>query len=67
MNELSLDWEDEDWELLLNKVDAGECVPFPGSWCQRWRIPTGALLAEKLATKYRFPYPDRSDLIKVSQ
>lgn len=62
-----VDWEDENWELVLNKVDAQECVPFLGAGASAGVFPTGAVLAEKLATKYGFPYPDRSDLIKVSQ
>lgn len=60
-------WADEDWELVLNKINAGECVPFLGAGASAGVFPTSGVLAEKLASKYAYPFPDRSDLTKVTQ
>jgi SIR2-like protein len=46
---------DEDWNVLLRRIDRGRCTPFLGDIAKQW------------ADKYGYPMEDRSNLIAVSQ
>jgi hypothetical protein len=55
------------WPFLLEKIELGHCVPFLGPKVEAGLVTDGALLAERLAEKYRYPLPDAGGLATVAQ
>ncbi len=65
--------------LIGNAIDKGKVIPFLGAGanlCDRpkdadWRdgkyLPSGRELAEDLAGRYRYPGPDKGDLVRIAQ
>lgn len=71
---------DEHYDRVVAALTEGRVVPFFGAGvnlCGRpegvqWQrgsqyLPSGGELAEHLATKFKYPWSDRSDLLRVSQ
>lgn len=68
MSEFGEDWDDGDWDFVLNRIHDKQCVPFLGAGVNAGILPLGADLAKKLTdTEPQKPLSDTSDLIKVSQ
>jgi hypothetical protein len=59
--------EDEDWNLLLERIKDGNCTPFLGAGACVGKIPIGSQIANEWAKKYDYPMEDPSDLIRVAQ
>jgi hypothetical protein len=58
---------DEDWNVLLRRIDKGRCTPFLGAGACYGVLPLGGDIAKQWADKYDYPMEDRSNLISVSQ
>ncbi len=63
---------DEEWSLILRRVRSQNCVPFLGAGASLGfgggpGLPTGAELAQSLATKCHYPCDNCADLLRVAQ
>jgi|SRR5215213_1867748 len=58
---------DEDWDVLLRRINQGRCTPFLGAGASYGVLPLGGDIAKQWAEKYEYPMEDRSNLIAVSQ
>ena len=58
--------EELDWNLLLRRIQLGKCTPFLGAGACYGALPLGTDVAEELAQRYSYPFPDR-DLVRVAQ
>ncbi|HKG48141.1 MAG TPA: SIR2 family protein [Pyrinomonadaceae bacterium] len=58
---------DEDWNVLLRRIDQGKCTPFLGAGASYGVLPLGGDIAKEWADKYDYPMEDRSNLIAVAQ
>lgn len=60
--------EEEDWTLILERIDDGECTPFLGAGACYGVLPLGCDIANEWAKKHDYPLKDScSDLAKVTQ
>jgi len=57
----------EDWDVLLRRINQGRCTPFLGAGASYGVLPLGGDIAKQWADKYDYPMEDRSNLIAVSQ
>ena len=55
-----------DWNRLLRRIQSGKCTPLLGAGACYGALPLGADLAQELAQRYDYPFPDR-DLVRVAQ
>ena len=55
------------WDVLLRRINTGECTPFLGAGVSRPTLPTGGKLARVLARGYGYPLLDSSNLPRVGQ
>lgn len=58
---------EQDWGLLLDRIDNRKCTPFLGAGASYGFIPLGGTIAENWAAKEDYPLDDKSDLPRVSQ
>jgi len=58
--------QEADWNRLLRRIESGKCTPFLGAGACYGALPLGADVAEELAQRYGYPFPDR-DLVRVAQ
>lgn len=58
---------DDDWELLLGRVRAGNCTPFLGAGISVGTLPLGSDIARKWSAEYGYPLDDLNDLARVAQ
>jgi hypothetical protein len=58
---------EEDWDVLLRRIDKQKCTPFLGAGAAYGVLPLGGEIAKQWADKYGYPMEDRSNLIAVSQ
>ena len=58
--------QEADWNRLLRRIQSGKCTPFLGAGACYGALPLGADVAEELAQRYGYPFPDR-DLVRVAQ
>lgn len=58
---------DNDWDVLLRRINQGRCTPFLGAGASYGVLPLGSEIANQWADKYEYPMEDRSNLIAVSQ
>ncbi len=56
-----------EWNLLLNRINNGKCTPFLGAGACYPALPLGSELALELAKKYGYPLEDSNDLARVAQ
>ncbi len=56
-----------DWDTLAHRLGTRACTPFIGAGASAGFLPLGRALAEDLATEYKYPLPDRTDLARVSE
>ena len=59
--------EDINWNILLRRIKEGDCTPFLGAGVNHGILPLGADIAKELAEKYKYPFKDCNDLLRVSQ
>lgn len=55
------------WPFLLDNIEKGQCTPCLGPRVRTGLLPPSETLAEKLASKYHYPLPDRANLARVAQ
>lgn len=58
---------DEDWEVLVQRINTGKVTPFLGAGACYGVLPLGAEIANQWAKKYQYPMEDASNLISVAQ
>jgi SIR2-like protein len=63
---------DDDWDLLVSRIRANECLPFLGAGVSISSgpgagLPAGSQLAESLAAECKYPGSDKWDLFRVCQ
>ena len=58
--------QEADWTRLLRRIQSGKCTPLLGAGACYGALPLGAEVAEYLAQRYGYPFPDR-DLVRVAQ
>lgn len=58
---------EDDWELLLERIATGRCLPILGPGASVPALPTSAELAALWADRYDYPFDDRTDLARVAQ
>ena len=56
-----------DWDLLISRINKGECVPFLGAGACAGTLPLASQVALRWAKYYDFPLADNANLIKVAQ
>jgi hypothetical protein len=57
----------EEWDVLIDSIKRKECTPFLGAGIASGVLPNGSELAQKLAQRFGYPFPDSSNLTRVSQ
>lgn len=58
---------DDQWEVLVERIDAGKCTPFLGAGAAADSLPLGAAIARAWAEEYDYPLADTDDLASVAQ
>ena len=58
---------ERDWEILISRIQSGDCTPFLGAGACHGILPLGADIAKQWARKYDYPSEDDTDLVKVAQ
>lgn len=58
---------DSFWQILLNNIADGRVTPFLGPKVNRDLLPDAHLIANNLAKKYNYPFPDGHNLSRVAQ
>ncbi len=63
---------EDQWQTIRESIAAGECVPFLGAGASLGYegavgLPTGGELAAELAKECKYPGPDPTDFLRVSQ
>jgi hypothetical protein len=58
---------EDDWELLLGRIRAGNCTPFLGAGVHAGVLPLGSEVARKWSREYGYPLDDTYDLARVAQ
>jgi hypothetical protein len=58
---------DEDWDLLLGRIETGSCTPFLGAGACSGTLPLGSDVARRWAGTYAYPLEDAHDLPRVAQ
>lgn len=58
---------DDDWEVLLGRIRAGNCTPFLGAGVNAGTLPLGSDIAKRWSVKYGYPLDDAHDLARVAQ
>src|ERR1043166_6726922 len=59
---------DAEWDLLVDRIHDGLCIPFLGAGASIGaNAPSAATLAEILAEKCHYPGRDKRDFLKVGQ
>lgn len=48
-------------------MNRGDCTPFIGAGACRPALPSGAALSRRIAHHFKYPFPDSTDLARVSQ
>jgi hypothetical protein len=58
---------EEDWRLLLRRINKGACTPFLGAGSCAGCLPVGADIAKEWAGEHGYPLEDDDDLARVAQ
>jgi hypothetical protein len=58
---------EDDWELLLGRIRAGNCTPFLGAGISAGTLPLGGEIARRWSEEYDYPLDDGHDLARVAQ
>ena len=65
-SDVTSELQQADWNRLLRRIQSGKCTPLLGAGACYGALPLGADLAQELAQRYDYPFPDR-DLVRVAQ
>ncbi|MBN1583680.1 MAG: CHAT domain-containing protein [Anaerolineae bacterium] len=55
------------WEGLIDNIQNGECTPIIGPHVYGHWLPTPSEIAERWSIQYGYPFPDKSNLARVTQ
>ena len=58
---------EQDWQLLLRRIESGSCTPFLGAGAAAGILPVGSQIAEDWAALEGYPLDDHHDLARVAQ
>jgi SIR2-like domain len=58
---------EDDWELLLGRIQSGNCTPFLGAGACAGTLPLGSEIAQQWADQHAYPLEDGYDLARVAQ
>ena len=58
---------EQDWDTLIEQIDARECTPFLGAGANMPFVEVGADIARRWASESNFPLEDSSNLGRVAQ
>lgn len=58
---------DQDWGILLRRIQDGKCTPFLGAGVNTGILPLGADIARQWAAENNYPLEDSHDLARVAQ
>src|SRR4051812_48608032 len=59
---------EDDWDGLIGRIDAGRCTPFLGAGAAVPTLPLGGDIAERWATQHCYPLKDdKRDLPRIAQ
>jgi hypothetical protein len=58
---------DDDWKLLIGRIERGKCTPFLGAGASADALPLGSAVAEQWAKDHGYPLWDPADLPRVAQ
>jgi hypothetical protein len=58
---------ENDWNVLLSRIQEGRCTPFVGAGVNYGILPLGAEIAQEWATAESFPFKASDDLATVAQ
>lgn len=58
---------DDDWALLVSRIESGRCTPFLGAGASYGHVPMAGDLAQSWAAKHRYPLHDTDNLARVAQ
>jgi hypothetical protein len=64
---LSDDWDDRDWDRVVEQVREGDCTPFLGAGACTNVLPTGSDLCREWAERHGYPFDGRAELPQVMQ
>lgn len=59
--------EDDDWEILIDRIGRKECTPFLGAGACYGVLPLGGDIAQEWASVFKYPFDDSTNLIRVAQ
>jgi hypothetical protein len=59
--------DEQTWDLLIDRIGHGRFTPFLGAGASFPFLPLGGQVANALAQKYGYPFPDTSNLVGVAQ
>lgn len=58
---------ERDWEILVQRIDTGKCLPFLGAGACYGALPLGGEIARDWARQFSYPMEDGGDLVRVAQ
>jgi hypothetical protein len=58
---------EDDWNVILGRVEAGRCTPFLGAAANYGILPLGSQIAQERALEFGFPLDSSGDLATVAQ
>lgn len=58
---------ENDWNLIIKRIEKGNCTPFLGAGASASRLPLGGDIAEKWVTEFNCPMKGCRDLLRVAQ
>lgn len=61
------EWNERDWDRLVEQITNGDCTPFFGAGACSGVLPTGDDLCRTWADHYQYPFDNRSALHEVMQ
>lgn len=59
--------DDDDWDLILNRIQDEKCTPFLGAGVNSGILPMGSEIAQEWARERNYPLEDPTDLVQVAQ
>jgi hypothetical protein len=58
---------EDDWNVILGRIEAGKCTPFLGAGVNYGILPLGSQIAQEWALEFGFPLNSSGDLATVAQ
>lgn len=60
-------FDEQHWDILLPRIQAGSCTPFVGAAVNYGILPLGCEVAEAWALDHKYPLRHTNDLAKIAQ